>query len=273
LIKKSLILALVLLVLQVVPVQADSLDSIAVIDSGTNTELFKDNILYEVCIVSEFTCPNGKKFMEGEGAANIPVSNDKVLSHGTQMLSIITQVNPKAKVILIRIVGIDPKEKPADYYTEDIDKALIWITKNQKKYNISVVSLSQGNTFKTCDVSNTFKKQVSLLKKVNVPVIAAAGNDGNKKPVWTPACWKEVVSVGTLYPNGEAKPYSNAVGKVDFYLLDEYNVTTLDRSIKKTIGTSNSTAALSSFWLIYKQETYSKTYNFLKSYFKKERNT
>ena len=161
--KKLLVLALVLLGLQVVPVQADSLESIVVIDSGTNTELFKDNVVHEVCIVSEFTCPNGKKFMEGKGAANIPVSNNKVLGHGTRMLSIITQVNPKAKVILIRIVGIDPKGKPADYYTEDIDNALVWITKNQKKYNISVVSLSQGNTFKTCNVSTTLQKCIQQL--------------------------------------------------------------------------------------------------------------
>ena len=259
--KKSLVLALVLLGLQVVPVQADSLESIAVIDSGTNTELFKDTILYEVCIVSEFTCPNGKKFMEGEGAANIPVSNGKILNHGTRMLSVITQVNPKARVVLIRIVGIDLKGKPAGYYTEDIDNALIWITKNQKKYNISVVSLSQGNTFKTCDVSNTFKKQVSLLKKVNVPVIAAAGNDGNKKPVFTPACWKEVVSVGAVTPEGIIQTYSNAKGKVNIYIPDNYTSLMLDNSTKNSIGTSNSTAALAGWWLLNKKATFDETLN------------
>lgn len=260
-IKKLLVLALVLLGLQVVPVQADSLESIAVIDSGTNTELFKNTIVYEVCIVSEFTCPNGKKFMEGKGAANIPVSNNKVLGHGTRMLSIITQVNPKAKVILIRIVGVDPKGKPADYYTEDIDNALVWITKNQKQYNISVVSLSQGNTFKTCDVSSTFKKQVSLLKKVNVPVIAAAGNDGNKKPVWTPACWKEVVSVGAVTPEGIIQTYSNAKGKVNIYIPDNYTSLMLDNSTKNSIGTSNSTAALAGWWLLNKKATFDETFN------------
>jgi hypothetical protein len=265
LIKKPLVLALVLLGLQVVPVQADSLESIAVIDSGTSTELFKDNVVHEVCIVSEFTCPNGKKFMEGEGAANIPVSNSKILNHGTRMLSIITQVNPKAKVILIRIVGIDPKGKPADYYTEDIDNALVWITKNQKKYNISVVSLSQGNTFNTCNVSTTFKKQVSLLKKVNVPVIAAAGNDGNTKQVFTPACWKEVVSVGAVTSGGTIQTYSNAKGKVDIYIPDNYISRMLDNSIKTSVGTSNSTAALSAWWSLNKRNSFKETYDYLLS--------
>ena len=264
-IKKLLVLALVLLGLQVVPVQAESLESIAVIDSGTNTDLFKDNILYEVCIVSEFTCPNGKKFMEGEGAANILVSNSKILNHGTRMLSIITQVNPKAKIILIRIVGIDPKGNPTDYYTEDIDNALVWITKNQKKYNISVVSLSQGNTFNTCNVSSTFKKQVNLLKKVNVPVIAAAGNDGNTKQVFTPACWKDVVSVGAVTSGGTIQTYSNAKGKVDIYIPDNYTSRMLDNSIKTSVGTSNSTAALSAWWSLNKRNSFKETYDYLLS--------
>jgi hypothetical protein len=266
LIKKIILLGLVLLnSVQALPTQAEPFPSITVIDSGINTSLFKDNIVYEVCIVSEFTCPNGKKFMEGEGAANIPVSNSKILNHGTRMLSVITQVNPKAKVILIRIVGIDPKGKPADYYTEDIDNALVWITKNQKKYNISVVSLSQGNTFKTCDVSTVFKKQVNLLKKVNVPVIAAAGNDGNKKPVFTPACWKEVISVGAVTSGGVIQTYSNAKGKVDIYIPDNYTSRMLDNSTKTTIGTSNSTAALSAWWLLNKRDSFKETYDYLLS--------
>lgn len=265
-IKKIILLGLVLLnSVQALPTQAEPFPSITVIDSGINTSLFKDNIVYEVCIVSEFTCPNGKKFMEGEGAANIPVSNSKILNHGTRMLSVITQVNPKAKVILIRIVGIDPKGKPADYYTEDIDNALVWITKNQKKYNISVVSLSQGNTFKTCDVSTVFKKQVNLLKKVNVPVIAAAGNDGNKKPVFTPACWKEVISVGAVTSGGVIQTYSNAKGKVDIYIPDNYTSRMLDNSTKTTIGTSNSTAALSAWWLLNKRDSFKETYDYLLS--------
>jgi hypothetical protein len=203
--------------------------------------------------------------MEGKRAANIPVSNNKVLGHGTRMLSIITQVNPKAKVILIRIVGIDPKGKPADYYTEDIDNALVWITKNQKKYNISVVSISQGNTFNTCNVSSTFKKQVSLLKKVNVPVIAAAGNDGNTKQVFTPACWKEVVSVGAVTSGGTIQTYSNAKGKVDIYIPDNYTSRMLDNSIKTSVGTSNSTAALSAWWSLNKRNSFKETYDYLLS--------
>ena len=245
--------------------QADHPPSVVVIDSGTNTELFRDNIVYEVCIVSTFTCPNGKGFMEGEGAADIPVSTNKVLGHGTRMLSVIVQVNPVANIIPIRIVGIDSTGNPSEYYTDDIDNALLWVVKNQKKYNISAVSLSQGNTFNTCVVSPVFKKQVSILKRINVPVIAAAGNDGNKKPVFTPACWKDVIAVGAVTSNGIIQSYSNAKGKVDVYIPDSYTSKMLDNSTKLTIGTSNSTAALSAWWLLNKRESFKDTYDYLLS--------
>ena len=264
-IKNSLVLALVLFGLQVVPVQAESLESIAVIDSGTNTELFKDNILYEVCIVSEFTCPNGKKFMEGKGAANIPISTNKVLRHGTAVVSAILQSNPSVKIVMIRIVGIDSKGNPADYYLEDIDMALSWVVKNQKKHNISVVNISQGNTFATCRISETFKKDVQTLKKRNVPVITPAGNDGNSKPVFSPGCWKETVSIGAINSVGTIQSYSNAQGKVDFYLKDNYTVTTMDGSKKDIYGTSFATASLSAWWVSNKLNSIQKTYAYLKS--------
>ena len=264
--KKVILLGLVLLsTLQAPPTQAEPLTSIAVIDSGITTSLFKDSVVYEVCIISEFTCPNGKQKMEGVGAANIPISKNKILKHGTHMVSVILQNNPSAKIIIIRIVGIDSIGNPADYYMEDIDKALTWVVTNQKKYNISVVNLSQGNTFSTCRVSATFKKNVQTLKKVNVPVITPAGNDGNDKPVFSPGCWKETVSIGSVNSVGTIQSYSNARGKVDFYLKDNYTVTTMDGSKKDIYGTSFATASLSAWWVSNKLNSIQETYAYLKS--------
>lgn len=259
--KKVILLGLVLLnSVQALPTQAESLPSIAVIDSGINTSLFKDSIIYEVCIVSEFTCPNGKQKMEGIGAANTPISTNKVLGHGTAIVSAILQNNPSAKIIMIRIIGINSKGNPADYYLEDIDMALRWVVNNQKKYNISVVNISQGNLFSTCRVSATFKNDVQTLKKINVPVITAVGNDGNNKPVWSPGCWKDTISVGAKNLNGTVKPYSNSKGKVDFYVNDDYSVTTMDGSTKQTYGTSISTAVVSAWWSLQEKNNYDLTY-------------
>ena len=266
LIKKVILLGLVLLnSVQALPTQAKPLPSIAVIDSGINTSLFKDNIIYEVCIVSEFTCPNGKKRMEGVGASNTPISTNKILSHGTSVVSAILQSNPSAKIVMIRIVGIDSKGNPADYYLEDIDMALSWVVKNQKTHNISVVNISQGNTFATCRVSETFKKDVQILKKRNVPVITTAGNDGNSKPVFSPGCWKETISIGAVNSLGTIQPYSNAQGKVDFYLKDNYTITTMDGSKKDTHGTSVATASLSAWWVLNNLNSIQDTYTYLKS--------
>jgi subtilisin family serine protease len=253
--KKVILVGLVLLnSVQALPTQAEPFPSIAVIDSGINTSLFKDNIVYEVCIVSEFTCPNGKQIMEGVGAANTPISTNKVLSHGTAVVSVILQSNPSAKIVMIRIVGIDSKGKPADYYLSDIDMALRWVVNNQKKYNISVVNISQGNTFSTCRVSATFKKDVQTLKKINVPVVTAAGNDGIDKPVWSPGCWKETVSVGATHLDGTIKFYSNSKGKIDFFVNDDYSTLTMDGSIKQIYGTSISAAVISAHWLLQKNK-------------------
>jgi hypothetical protein len=70
----TLFISVVLLGTTVVPVQAQAAPTVVVIDTGTNTSLFKDSIAYEVCLVTSFRCPNGKMTMEGTGAANIPVS-------------------------------------------------------------------------------------------------------------------------------------------------------------------------------------------------------
>lgn len=264
--KKVILIGLVLLnSVQVSPTQAEPISSIAVIDSGINTSLFKDSIVYEVCIVSEFTCPNGKQRMEGVGAANIHISTNKVLGHGTAVVSAILQNNPSAKIIMIRIVGINSKGNPADYYLEDIDMALRWVVNNQKKYNISVVNLSQGNTFSTCKASATFKKDVQTLKKVNVPVITSAGNDGNKKSVFSPGCWKETISIGAVNSVGTIQSYSNAQGKIDFYLKDNYTVTTMDGSKRNIYGTSFATASLSAWWASNKLSSIQDTYEYLKS--------
>ena len=264
--KKVILVGLVLLnSVQVSPTQAEPLPSIAVIDSGVNTSLFKDSIVHEVCIVSEFTCPNGKQRMEGVGAANTAVSTNKVLGHGTAVVSTILHNNPSAKIVIIRVVGIDFEGNPADYYLEDIDVALKWVVNNQKKYNISVVNLSQGNTFSSCKASTTFKKDVQTLKKVNVPVITPAGNDGNIRPVFSPGCWRETVSVGAVNSAGTIQLYSNAQGKVDFYLKDNYTVTTMDGSKRDIHGTSFATASLSAWWASNKLSSVQDTYRYLKS--------
>jgi hypothetical protein len=262
---------LVLLFNQAVPVHATAFQSIVVIDTGTNTSLFKDSIIYEVCIVSSFTCPNGKKVMEGSGAANLPATQSKYMDHGTQMISVVTQVNPSAKIIPIRIVGMSNKGVPSNYYQDDINAALKWVVKNYKKFNIAAVSISQGSVDKRCTAPKSIKETIAKLKEKNIPVLTAVGNSGSKKHVWNPSCLPDTVSVGATdltYADGTPAiaSYSNGTGKLtDFYLDPRYTTLSLDGSKSITIGTSNATAALASWWVLNKKETFNKTFAYLMS--------
>jgi len=271
---KKLILVLAVLASSVVPAHANTPETIVVIDNGTNTSLFPNNIAYEVCLVSTFKCPNGKMSMEGTGAANLPASTDRQLNHGTQMISVILRVNPSAQIIPIRIVGVTPNGLQSLYSLDDVQKALNWVVANRVKFNISAVSLAQGKIFANCKVPAGMSANITALKAAQVPVFAAAGNDGNKTAVFSPACLPDAISVGATdnpWPGMEAieydknatptiSRYSNgATGQVDFYLNGRYNATMLNGTTKFTVGTSNATAALAGWWLLTKKGTYDET--------------
>lgn len=276
--KKLIALLISVTLLGVIPVHADTPPAIVVIDNGTNTALFKDSIVYEVCMVSMMACPNGKPTMEGTGAANLPATKSKDFNHGTQMISLILRFNPSAKIIPIRIVGMTNAGNPGLYNLDDVQKALNWVVANRVKYNIAVVSLSQGKVFADCKVPTGMKENIAALKAVNVPVVASVGNDGNRTSVFSPACLPDAVSVGATdnpWPGSQpieydskAAPYiarysNGAQGQTDFFLNARWNATTLDGTTKFTVGTSNSTAVLAGWWLLNRKESFDATFKAL----------
>jgi hypothetical protein len=238
--------------------------------------LFKNNIAYEVCLLSYSKCPNGKSTMEGTGAANLPATTNKDFNHGTQMISLILKVNPTAKIIPIRIVGMTTLGLPMIYSLDDVQLALNWVVANRVKYNIAVVSLSQGRIFAGCKVPTGMASSIATLKTANVPVIASVGNDGDHTAVFSPACLPDTVSVGAtdnpdpgssgIAYDKNAKPYiarysNGAQGQTDFFLNARWYATMLDGSTKFTVGTSNSTAVLAGWWLLNKKATFDETFN------------
>jgi hypothetical protein len=275
---KKMILAAVMatLVMAGMPVvSADTPPSIAVIDVGTNSSLFTNAIATEVCIISSYKCPNGKLFMEGPGAANISVTTNKEINHGTQMLSVVTMVNPSAKVIPIRIAGINPNGILGFYSLDDVKAALDWVITNRVKYNIAVVSLSQGRIFANCKVPTDMAAQIATLKASQVPVITAAGNNANRTTVMAPACLTDTVAVGATdnpFPGVQpiaydvnAVPYiarysNGAQGQTDFFLNARWYTLQLNGTKRFTVGTSNAAAALSGYWLLNRKATFDETF-------------
>lgn len=274
----TLLISITVLGTTAVPVHAETPPTIVVIDTGTNTSLFKDSIAYEVCLVTSYRCPNGKMMMEGTGAANIPVTKDKNLNHGTQMVSLVLRFNPTAKVIPIRIVGISPSGVPGFYSMEDVQSALNWVVANRVKHNIAVVSLAQGAVFTGCKVPAGMAANIATLKEAHVPLITAVGNNGNRKDVFSPACLPDAVSVGaTDNPWSGSQPieydpkaapyiarYSNgAQGQTDFFLNGRWNAMQLNGTTKFTTGTSGATAAFAGWWLLNRKTTFDETFNAL----------
>ena len=256
-------------------VSADTPPSIAVIDVGTNSSLFTNAIATEVCVISSYKCPNGKLFMEGPGAANIAVTTNKEINHGTQMLSVVTMVNPSAKVIPIRIAGINPNGILGFYSLDDVKAALDWVITNRVKYNIAVVSLSQGRIFANCKVPTGMAAQIATLKAAQVPVITAVGNNADRTTVMAPACLTDTVAVGAtdnpepgvqgIAYDVKAIPYiarysNGAQGQTDFFLNARWYTLQLNGTKRFTVGTSNAAAALSGYWLLNRKATFDETF-------------
>ena len=258
----------------VVPTHAEVAPSIAVIDTGTTPSLFGDSIVAEYCVVESYTCANGKNSMEGAGASALPAFKDKALDHGTQMMSIIAKVNPSAKLLPIRIVGVNPSGNAGLYTLESVKQALAWVIVNQAKYNIAVVNISQGKVFDNCKVPAGMVEQIATLKSRNVAVISATGNNGNKTAINSPACIADVVAVGaTDNPWAGSQPiawdsaaapyiarYSNISSAVDFYANGRWFVTNANGTTKFMAGTSNATASISGLWLSKRQSSVDATY-------------
>ena len=273
---KKILFLLTLALLPLNSVQASTPQAVAIIDSGVNTSLF-NNIVAEVCILEYSNCPNGSMTMEGVGAANTGVQTNMTLTHGTEMASIINKVNPTVNLIPIRIVGITDKGNPYIYSNNAVKQALDWVVANRVKYNITAVNVSQGKIFAGCTVPDGTAQDVAILKANNVAVIAATGNDSNRTAIDSIACLPDVVSVGaTDNPDPgisskaydpTAKPYiarySNGNAQTSFYLNARWYTTQPNGTQKFMVGTSNATAALTGWWTLNRQATWSATYNLI----------
>lgn len=81
---------------------------------------------------------------------------------------------------------------------EDVLKAFQWILQNRDKYNIRVVNISVGTTYKTRDEHDALIQGVEMLWDEGLAVVAAAGNQGPAPgSVTAPGCSKKIITVGS----------------------------------------------------------------------------
>lgn len=230
--------------------------NIAIIDTGYDplVSSFKDKVIYEKCVNwLEATCPNGKLSMEGIGSAQLTSKQlgTGTAMHGTEMMLNSIATNPNTKFIFIRAFSINKAViAPLD---TDIVNILNWIYANKDTYNIGAVTMSYGRpiTSSSCPNSTTLTNAVSQLKSVNIPVIAAAGNNYDYSHIDFPACNTGVISIGSSV-NGIHQLYSNYSNLLSFDALGQ---------IGSTNGTSTATQVFGASWVAIHQAKPSLSYS------------
>lgn len=271
------LLAVILAILSVQPVQAEDQKVLAIIDTAIDSTRpeFKDKIIYEACYASgpAVGCMNGTTFMEGNGSANAKVwpsvlNTKKQVNdtyHGYIMTRIAIESNPNIKIVFVRYADVSSQGNSINQ-PGNLSKAIEWVAKNASKYSIDAVSISQtalpDKSLALCLSDLTAINSINSLDAQSIPVFSATGNDSTLKsikPVGFPACINTAVAVGavaalsstpTLYNNFAALTNRDTrldiVAPVDFsFKWLEYN------QIKEypANGTSVSTAIAASKYL------------------------
>lgn len=227
-------ITLLSLVFVVSPSKANTKPSLAVIDSAINSSLpqFGGKIVHEVCTIAGDlgkmpwtdakmkSCPNGTNFMEGPGAANMPIEYMMTngFEHGSQMVSAAIQSNPDINIVFIRIIGhgwpTAGGRVPTNQF--DVAKAFDWVIANKERFNIQAVAMSQGLNPNTAGPQETYcapapilSPKLDALISLGVPTFLPVGNQRNRARIGWPACLPNVVAVAGLDVMGEIAIQNN----------------------------------------------------------------
>ncbi len=203
---------------------------IVVIDStgfDTSNPALAGHVVDEVCLDAlggqsweQSFCPGHGTAVSGAGVAMPQVTNGAFTFsgefHGTAVASEVLNVDPTAQLIVIRALY-------------SFTTALSWVAQHAANYDIAAVVYSMSGPLNDpslrgwvpCDQSTetvgaqniTTKPFIDALAQLNVPVVIAAGNDGNAQYLSVPACISSAVSVAASDGSSIAS-YSNVSTQV-----------------------------------------------------------
>ena len=278
---KKLITALVALTL-VLPTTANAgvknnisnksvqIPTIAILDTAIDTSLpmFKNNIVYEVCIVEWSSCPNGLSVMEGPGSATLKREwlSKNGFDHGTQMTSIAVQTNSSVNIVFIKIIGTNSNGFRQAANEATVYNALQWIIDNKTRFNIQAVSMSQGHHnliagSDYCPKTPTTESKINTLKLMDVGVFFPAGNARDYSRIDWPACIPSAIAIGATMPAKTVAIYSNYDPLlIDFFAQGTIQGTTVGGGKINLAGTSASTVIAATSWATIKASKPSLTY-------------
>lgn len=192
--------------------------TVAVLDTGLNSQHV--DFAGRVPAQRNFTADNG-------GNPNDATDGN---GHGTNVGGIIVAngdhkgIATGANIIPIKVLT---NEGGGSFVS--VDQALGWVLQNREQHNITVVSMSLGDSgnYTSDDFENDpIRQKIRQLRRFRVPVVIAAGNDyfthNSQQGMGYPAIIRECVSVGALYdaPGGGftygsgAKAFSRKAGQI-----------------------------------------------------------
>lgn len=263
---KKLITAIMASVLSITAINmakaAPAPATVAIIDTAYNSlPQYKNNIVYEVCIIDWNSCSNGKNFMEGPGAASMPQGQIGLngFDHGTKMVSASVQTNPNIKIVFIRVVGATADGSRQITNGSTFDNALNWVLKNKERFNIQAVAMSQshhnvgpaGTNY--CPSTPSTESAINALATVNVPVFLPSGNNRDTARISWPACIPTSIAISASDGGGVAL-YTNYDTKLtDFYAQGTLSLVTTNGQTFKEAGSSVSTQVAAAIYMILEE--------------------
>lgn len=257
-----------------------STPAVAILDTAIDTSLpaFQGKIIQEVCILEWTTCPNGKSFMEGPGAASMPANLITLngFDHGTQMTSVFLATNPNVNVVFIKIIGNSATGMRQNAGEASVYNALNWVKANASKYNIQAVTMSQGMHnlgpagTDYCPKTPTTVQAVKDLITIGIPTFFPSGNGRDYARIDWPACIEESISVGHVDKQNEISIASNNDNaRLDFFALGFFTVAGPGNVLKNISGSSAAIQAAGAQWISLKSSkpgwSYSQLLEALKS--------
>ena len=117
-----------------------------------------------------------------------------------------------ASLVLLKVMDSNGK-----ITTENISKALQWVVKNYKQYNIRVINMSLGDDMEGSWKNSKVDVLAEKLIEKGITIVAAVGNDSNAS-IKPPANSPNVIAVGGWDDNNklngeESKLYHSSFGK------------------------------------------------------------
>ncbi len=146
----------------------------------------------------------------------------EVVAHGTNVAGIIASrdstykgVAPGAKIISVKVLN-STGEANETWVVAGIN----WCIDNRTTYNISIISMSLGtynyHSSSYCDGADAVVEAANNATRNGMIVVAAAGNEGNKTGISSPACGSNVTSVGAFNESsGSVWDFSNYASILD----------------------------------------------------------